>query len=231
MTDEWVEWHRRYDSDPMLIGRLRVVRNRIREALDRAPPGPIPVVSLCAGDGRDLLGALADHLRAADVRARLVELSAELCAAGREHAIQAGLRHVEFVEPDAGAPGAYAGAVPAQLVLAGGVFGNVSDRDLRSMVDRLPELCARNATVVWTRGRFEPDLTPAIRGWFADAGFEQLAFDTVPHTTASVGTHRLVASPRWYRPEVRRFTFLPEAERPSTLARLRSERRGPTDRP
>jgi hypothetical protein len=34
------------------------------------------VISLCAGQGRDLLGVLADHPRREDVRARLVELDA-----------------------------------------------------------------------------------------------------------------------------------------------------------
>ena len=62
---EWLEWHRRYDSEAGLAARLRLVQEEIRVALDRCPPGPIAIVSICAGDGRDLLGALRDHPRRA----------------------------------------------------------------------------------------------------------------------------------------------------------------------
>ena len=216
MTDEWVEWHRRYDSDGVQARRLAVVQERVREALDRHPPGSIRILSLCAGDGRDLLGVLSDHPRASDVRARLVELSPELVDRGRLQASHHGLHGVEFVEGDASTTSACAGAVPADLILACGIFGNITDEDIRRTVELLPELCARGATVIWTRGRFEPDLTPTIREWFRSAGFEELSFVAIPGTTASVGAHRLTIEPPPFRPGVQLFTFLPKEERPST---------------
>ena len=100
---------------------------RIREVLDDRPPGPIRVVSMCAGEGRDLLEVLADHPRAGDVRGRLVELNPELAAraaAGAPPGIA-----VEIA--DAGWTDAYLGAVPADLVLACGVFGNHQRRGHR----------------------------------------------------------------------------------------------------
>jgi hypothetical protein len=39
----------------------------------------------------------------------------------------------------------------------------VSDGDIRRCVGLLPMLCAEGATVVWTRHRRSPDLTPQIR--------------------------------------------------------------------
>src|SRR5205823_8039555 len=76
---DWQAWHQRYD-DPgsELSRRLAAVQTQVRAALDRAPAGPVPVVSLCAGQGCDLLDVLEDHPRRADVRARLVELDPEL---------------------------------------------------------------------------------------------------------------------------------------------------------
>ncbi|MEQ1787321.1 MAG: SAM-dependent methyltransferase, partial [Acidimicrobiales bacterium] len=67
---DWVAWHAPYD-DPgsNLARRLRWVQRRIRLALDDALPGPIRVLSLCAGQGRDLLEVLPDHPRRGDVRA------------------------------------------------------------------------------------------------------------------------------------------------------------------
>src|SRR5690242_4741082 len=55
MAKDWVQWHRGYD-DPLhpLARRLEIVVGLIRRQLDTAPAGPIRVLSLCAGDGRDL---------------------------------------------------------------------------------------------------------------------------------------------------------------------------------
>jgi hypothetical protein len=78
---DWARWHDRYDEDSPLARRLVVVQERIRELLDRAPAGPIRVVSICAGQGRDLLPVIASHARRDDVRARLVELDPRNVAA------------------------------------------------------------------------------------------------------------------------------------------------------
>lgn len=201
-----------------MAGRLGAVQDRIRETLDRHPAGPVRVISACAGDGRDLLGALVGHPRANDVRARLVEVDPELVAAGRARAREEGLLGVEFWLGDASISTAYAGAVPADIVLLCGIFGNISDADVRGTIHHLPELCARDATVIWTRGRFEPDLTPAIRAWFVESGFAELSFMTIPGSTKSVGADRLVGVPQQFRRDVKLFTFLPFEERPSNLA-------------
>ena len=53
---DYLTWHELYD-DPgsSLPRRLALVREVLRAELD-ARPGPVRVVSLCAGDGRDILG-------------------------------------------------------------------------------------------------------------------------------------------------------------------------------
>ena len=219
MTGEWVDWHRGYEGDHPHARRLRLVQARIREALGRSPPGEIRVLSMCAGDGRDLLGVLPDHPRRDDVRARLVDLTSELVTAGQREISRQGLAGVEFVCADAGVTTAFTGGVPADLVLACGVFGNVSDADVHRTVRHFRDLCAPGATVIWTRGRFAPDLTPVVREWFRQEGFAELAFDTIPGTTASVGVHRLRSAPRRFRPGLRLFSFLPKEQRPSQRGR------------
>jgi hypothetical protein len=211
---EWVQWHRGYTPDSPLSLRLGIVQDLIRGALDNAPPGPIQVISMCAGDGRDLLGVLPGHAREGDVRARLVEFDPDLAAHARARAAE-GLSSVEVVNGDASTTSAYAGAVPAGLVLVCGVFGNITDGDIRATVTELPTLCAPGATVIWTRGTFAPDLTPMIRQRFGQAGFTELGFVAIPGTTVGVGAHVLNAEPRAFEPDVRLFTFLARAERPS----------------
>jgi len=213
---DWDAWHLPYDDpDSPLSHRLAVVQRAIADCLAEAPPGPIPVVSMCAGQGRDLLGVLPGHPRASDVTARLVEADERNAARAREAAAAAGLGGVEVVTGDASTTGAYRGAVPAQLVLVCGVFGNISWEDICVTVDHLPELCAARATVVWTRHRRPPDLTPAIRRRFAEAGFEERAFVGPDGFVFGVGVHRLTADPRPCTGDRRLFTFTGDGSRPA----------------
>jgi len=161
-------------------------------------------VSLCAGQGHDVIGALDGHPRAADVHARLVELDPQNGDAARRKATP----NVEIVTADASDTRAYAGAVPAQVVLANGVFGNISDADIEHTISVLPSLCAPNASVVWTRHRRAPDVKPAIRGWFADAGFDEVAFEGPAGFIFGVGVNRLARDPDPFVPDVQLFDFV-----------------------
>jgi hypothetical protein len=208
-TQDWQAWHAPYDEPGSpLARRLAIVQRRIREAIDAAPAGPLRVVSMCAGQGRDLIGALRDHPRRGDLVARLVELDERNVQAARAASREAGLSGVEVVAGDAGISDAYAGAVPAHLVLVCGVFGNVSDADIAHVVGRLPELCAPGASVLWTRHRLPPDLTPSIREWFQRAGFEEIGFEAPEDTLVSVGANRLRGDPRPLELGVRLFDFV-----------------------
>lgn len=201
---DWFEWHAAYD-DPAsdLTRRLVAVQRQLAAAIDRAPPGPVRVISMCAGQGRDVLGVLADHPRRANVSARLVELDPRNADVARAAAPGA----VEVVTGDASTTSAYHGMVPADVVLVCGVFGHVTDEDIRHTVRRLPALCASGATVIWTRGGFEPDLRPSIRRWFADAGFDEVAFEAGGAKAWGVGAHRFAGPPEPYQAGVRLFTF------------------------
>lgn len=205
---DWVAWHEPYDqAGSHLSRRLAIVQRRIREALSAQPAGPIRVISMCAGQGRDLLGVLADHHRREDVVARLVELNPLLAAHAAQSARSAGLTNVDIAVADAGFSGAYEGLVPAHVALVCGVFGNVSEKDIRQIVLALPRLCLPGATVIWTRHRRAPDRTGAIRECFAESGFEELAFDTEDDFPFGVGTHRLTGEASPYQRDLRLFEF------------------------
>jgi hypothetical protein len=205
---DWVAWHDAYD-DPQtpLARRLVAVQARIAEALDQAPPGPLRAVSICAGQGRDLIGVLREHHRGSDVTARLVELDPRNAATARRLAAEAGLTRVEVVTGDASQTGAYARLVPASLVLACGVFGNITDGDVARTIRCCAGLCTAGGTVVWTRGRREPDLVPQICDWFADEGFELLGVSE-PGTRWAVGAHRFAGRPTPLPVGEQMFTFV-----------------------
>lgn len=188
---DWRAWHEKYD-DPgsELSRRLVAVQTQVRAALERAPVGPVPVISLCAGQGRDLLDVLEDHPRRADVQARLVELDPELAAYARERAPE----QVEVVTGDASLTDHYDGMVPAEVVLLCGIFGNITDADIERTVAASPQLCRTGATVIWTRHREDPDLVPTICGWFEEHGFE-LVWVSDKDAGFGVGVHRFTGVP------------------------------------
>jgi hypothetical protein len=138
----------------------------------------------------------------------LVEIEPRLAASARRAAQSAGLLHVEVVEADAGTTTPYAPMVPADVVVASGLFSHLSDADVRQTIETLPVLCDRNAFVIWTRDRSEPDLTPAIRAWFVQAGFQDIAYSRFVEGNAGVGMARLAAAPRPFQPGVRLFRSL-----------------------
>jgi putative methyltransferase len=188
---DWRRWHRQYDDpDSPLTKRLAVVQRLITLSLDEAPSGPLSVISICAGEGRDIVGALRRHPRRAEVSGRLVELDAHNATIARREAMASGLGRLEVVQADAGRTDAYAGSVPADLVLCCGVFGNIPDADIHATVAGLPMLCRPGAVVIWTRSRRPPDLTPTVREWFVEAGFEEMDFVAPADELFSVGRHR-----------------------------------------
>jgi hypothetical protein len=206
-SKDWWEWHRPYDEPGSpLADRLAVVQGLVRDALDAAPEGPIRAISICAGQGRDLLGVLAEHPRAPDVRARLVELDERNAEVARRAA--GPFPGIDVITGDAASTAAYDGAAPADLVLVCGVFGNITDDDILHTITLLPRLCAPDATVIWTRHRMQPDLTPQISEWFAAAGFAELSLVAPVDRFFAVGAQRLVVEPPPLGPTADLFTFV-----------------------
>lgn len=205
---DWVAWHEGYaDPRSRIARRLPVVQAHIRLFLDHCEAARIRVISFCSGTGSDLLPVLADHPARERVRARLVELDPELVEQARATASELKLSGVEVVTGDASVTDSFEGAVPADLVLACGVFGNIANSDVERTVRALPQFCAERATVIWTRHREEPDLTPSIRSWFREAGFVELAFDSPGLGSYAVGSNRLSAKPPPMQRSTRLFTF------------------------
>jgi hypothetical protein len=205
----WVAWHHQYaEPGHALIRRLRDIQRQISTYLDRAPANDLSILSLCAGQGDDVLAVLPNHPAAARVRADLVELEEGNVTVVRERIARLTLDRVEVHQADAGLSDTYAGLVPADLVLACGLFGNMTDEDVATTIAALPQLCSSDAQVIWTRHRRSPDLTPTINEWFAAAGFRQLRFHAPDNNGWAVGTHRLVGQPEPLRLGERWFTFV-----------------------
>jgi hypothetical protein len=204
----WNSWHDAYDNpDSWQSRRLVTVRERIRSALDAAPPGPLTVLSMVAGQGRDLIPERAAHPRRDDVTARLVELDAHNTDAAREAAREAGLSGVEVVTGDAALTDHYARSAPADLVLICGLFVHIVDEDVLRVVRHAPALTKRGGRAIWTRDHGEPDLVPQIYDWFDEEGFEKV-WATGAEVLHAVHEHRSLRDPVPLPAGAKLFTFV-----------------------
>lgn len=196
MPNTWFEWHDLYNTEPKLQQRLQIVREYIWSAIDASPAGKIRVVSLCAGDGRDLLGTLASHPRKNDVYGRLVELNPQLADRGKASVESAGLSNqLEFINGDASNSSNYIGVVPADIIIVCGIFGNLADEaELRRLISNLPVLAKKGSFALWTRGHSDGiAYSDTVRRVFQENQFEEVNFQLTLTGDMGVGIHRYLS--------------------------------------
>jgi hypothetical protein len=195
---DWYEWHDTYeDADSTLARRLTVIQGWLRQAVDQLPAGPVRLISVVAGQARDIEGVLRDHPRAGDVSGRIVELDPRNTDVARKALSRIAGDRIEVVTGDAGQADAYLGATPAEILLVVGLFGNIADADVERTIRLLPGFAARGAYVVWSRGGAREgvaDLNPTARRWFAEAGFTELEH-TYIDGRQGLGFHRFDGTP------------------------------------
>lgn len=206
MTD-WQTWHLQYeDGSSSLSRRLGVVQHRLGDLLSgRAPVGK--VLSLCAGDGRDILPVVACLPNVQRPEIVLVELDPDLASAAEQRATQLGVS-ATVVRGDAGSAANWQDFVPVDVLLLCGVFGNIWPEDIRVTIEAARAMLIAEGVVMWTRGHFsDMDLRPQVRGWFCEAGFTELAFDAEP-TGYGVGVNRVRSTSRTSDIPARLFSFV-----------------------
>lgn len=217
VTKDWRQWHRHYDTpDSSLSYRLEAVRRYLRQALASAPgdaDGVVRLTSICAGEGRDVLPVLAGQDSGRPVKAILIEFDPVLAQRAATTTAGLGLSGVEIKIADAGKAETYLTVPQAHVLLACGIFGNISAADMRRTVATLPELLAAGGIVIWTRGTRNSGRDPSldIRACLSEHGFTELSFTTTRDGVFRIGMHRLATEPAARRPPqagTRMFTFV-----------------------
>ena len=172
--------------------RLLTVQAHLTECLDVVAHGPVQILSICAGDGRDVVNVVGSHPRRTDVSASLVELDGHSVAAGISQAAQAGLSSaIHFLNADATVFQTYASLPPADIVLLCGVWGHVPADERLPLVRGVASLCKPGGKVIWTRGvsqgliRFDE-----IRSVFARAAWEMVRVSITSDKKWAVATCR-----------------------------------------
>jgi hypothetical protein len=214
--ENWSVWHDEYENPASeLNARKRAVQSQVAAIVDQCPAGPVTVLSICGGQGRELLGALENHERRADVRGRIIELDEANSSFARDWARRAGLDDLEVVTGDASLAASYAGLPPVDLVVISGVFGHIGPADRRRTIDFLRQICQTGARVVWTFFNWDLDATQALRDLFRELMFDEESFEVLDGRFAStIGRNRYAGAPVPFDPEARIFTFGSSREAP-----------------
>ena len=193
----WNGWPDRAYQQDRYQHRLLAVQEHLADALDHAPGGPVRIISLCAGDGRDLIKVLGSHPRRGDVSACLIEQDLRSVADGTRRAESAGLSNaVEFLAADATAYETYRDIVPADLVLLCGVWGHVPVSDRKELVRALASICKAGGMVIWTRGVSKGMIRlRQIQSLFAAPLWQQVRANLTPDKNWAIVTHRYCGPP------------------------------------
>lgn len=208
---DWLAWHQGYD-DPgsSLARRLEVVSRLLHRALDEVAVANPRLLSLCAGDGRDVIGVLGARAAQPEVVAILIESDPTLAARAQDAAADARVSSVQVRCGDAGAMASFSDVVPVDVLMLCGIFGNIEHSAVKATVDAIPDLVSPGGFVIWTRGGSEPDRRAEVRRWFRSAGLEEVTFEGAPERYGVGLNRRLQAAPvsAVHQASDRLFTFL-----------------------
>jgi hypothetical protein len=172
--------------------RLQAVQEHLAECLDDAPAGPVRILSMCAGDGRDVIGAVRAHRRRKDVAAWLVELNSQSVELGKGYSVNAGLeRSLKFINADATVYETYKSIGAADIVLVCGVWGHVPANEKTLLVKAVSTLCKPGGAVIWTRGTSKGIArVREIEALFAGSWWNKGRVTYTPDATWAIATYR-----------------------------------------
>ena len=177
---DWHAWHEEYaDPASSLSRRLEVVRGLLGDEIARGT-GPLRLLSLCSGDGRDTIPVVRASER--PVSTCLVELDEQLAQTAREVDPGADVR-----TGDAGDPALWRDVLPVDVLMLCGIFGNVPAEDVDRTVRAARAMVRAGGLVIWTRAGDEAD---RVRRLFDD-GWDEVAWVRPEDADFRVGAARL----------------------------------------
>jgi hypothetical protein len=205
----WSSWPDEAYRQNRYHQRLLTVQGHLADCILGVAQGPVRILSICAGDGRDVIGVVDSHSRRSDISASLVELDGHSVAAGISHTARAGLSNaVHFLNADATLFETYASLPAADIVLLCGVWGHVPADERLQLVRGIASLCKQGGTVIWTRGvsqglaRFDE-----IRAVFTGGAWAMVRVSITSDRKWAVATSRYCGLPRELPASGRMFHF------------------------
>jgi hypothetical protein len=205
----WSSWHEEYEKEGSELHlRKSGVQENVVAIVDQCPAGPVTIVSVCGGQCREVIGALENHPRRADIRGRLVELDPDNAAFASEWAKRVGLADLEVFNGDASVTASYKGLPPVDIVVISGVFGHIDDADRVRLIGFVRQLLRKGGYVVWTSHSLGGGKVEKIREHFRNFDFNEDAHATLAGKFGfTVTRSRYLGEPAPFEPDATLFSF------------------------
>ncbi len=205
----WDSWHEEYEKEGSELHlRKTGVQQNVAAIVDQSPAGPITIVSICGGQCREVIGALENHPRRADIRGRLVELDEHNAAFAAAWAKRVGLDNLEILNGDASVAASYQGLPPVDIVVISGVFGHINTDDRIQLIGFTRQLLRKGGYVVWTSHSLGGGKVELIRELFRDQNFSEQSHTTLPGKFGfTVTRSQYEGDPVPFDPAAKFFTF------------------------
>ena len=206
---DWSSWHDEYEKEGSELHlRKSCVQKNIAEIVDQSQPGPVTIVSICGGQCREVIGALENHPRRADIRGRLVELDPENAAFASAWAKQVGLDNLEIFHGDASLTNSYKDLPPVDIVVISGVFGHIDDADRKRLIGFVRQLVRDDGFVVWTSHSLGGGKAEEVRQHFRNFNFIEDNHAVLPGQFGfTVTRSRYTGEPVAFEPDATLFSF------------------------
>jgi hypothetical protein len=181
-------WHDNYeDKTSTPYKRTLIVKKLIVDYLINK--NNITILSICAGQGRDVLTSLN-----ADTYAYLIDIDKKCIDYAQSYVNNNNIHNVSIIKADASLISTYVdNNIPkADLILICGVFGHLSLEDISITAQSLKQLIKTGGSVIWTRHKFDNDITKEVREAFELAGYKEETFISPKEEPFSIGMHKLI---------------------------------------
>ena len=181
-------WHYNYEDETSTpYKRTLIVKKLISDYLINK--NNITILSICAGQGRDVLTSLNE-----DTHAYLIDIDKDCIEYAQSYINKNDLHNVFVIEADASLISTYIdNNIPkADLILICGVFGHLSLKDINLTIKSLKQLIKPEGSVIWTKHKFDNDITKEIRNAFDLTGYKEETFISPKEEIFSVGMHKLI---------------------------------------
>jgi 2-polyprenyl-3-methyl-5-hydroxy-6-metoxy-1,4-benzoquinol methylase len=200
----WYDWHIEKHSDPNSYTSQRmtdiglVIEEYLKDTVHRSN-----IVSVCAGQGLDLIPILRQYPNSAD--AYLIDIEQQNI--DHINKISTGLEGIHTYAADATVSNTYINnKIPrANLLLVCGVFAHLTSEDQSIFIQNMRSLLKPGGYVIWTR---IDEYLNDIHEKFENNGYKKIDLSHINLSTGSVGMSRLKESIKTLHPDKQIFNFL-----------------------
>ena len=182
-------WHLNHnDMNSTPYKRNKDEQNLIKTCLNSIKNN-VNIISICSGQARDILPILAGKKDNNKINTYLIDTDLECLEYADNYAKENKIPNVHLINKNAGLRETYNDIPQADIIIICGVFGHLSLLDIKSTISFIKHLLNENGFVIWSRHKFDNDISEDIKNIFKELNFNELAFVSPEDEPYTLGLH------------------------------------------